>query len=459
MKVQTRAGVVCGLTLFLLSSVALSSGYNAAPKNRANRQTGNGAQARPPADLEAIALKVVAQLHGVPLADLTVENSTVAAYPLSGKKANLFRVGRKSTDDLWEIALDDNGLTVDQSALAAGEEDARTAKYGKLSPFLWGYLSHASPDQEIEVTIFVALGPYTDRPRDPVAMDSEKLKRMTEQERQDYVRAEQDFDLRLKAYNIARAQKAIDPVVQRLKKLGYAPEILTDTGGYLTAKMKPAMIRECQTWPEIRQVIYEPNFKATGARSALGSSRSAAPPVMLDISRPLIGADLVENRGINGQNAPLAQVESGNNTGRIFNDVGQNNPYLSGIVQDGTFLCSGSPSDHSTAVAGIIHSNATLPPVFRGIAPGAGLLATGVCDGNVMNTSNRIDYAISQGALVINHSYGHDTGSLTSNPLAQSDQFLDSKVSTDRVVQVSQVVTKLHLLRQLTLTARARPTA
>src|ERR1700752_712634 len=172
-------------------------------------------------------------------------------------------------------------------------------------------------------------------------MDSEKLKRMTEQQRQDYVRAEQDFDLRLKAYNTARAQKAIDPVVQRLKKLGYAPKILTDTGGYLTAKIKPAMIRECQTWPEIRQVIYESNFKATGARSALGSSPSAAPAMMLGVSRPLIGADLVEKRGVNGQNVALAQVESGNNTGRIFNDAGQNNPYLSGIVQDGTFLgCS-----------------------------------------------------------------------------------------------------------------------
>ena len=39
---------------------------------------------------------------------------------------------------------------------------------------------------------------------------------------------------------------------------------------------------------------------------------------MLDVSRPLIGADVMENRGINGQNITIGQVEVG---GRVLNSA------------------------------------------------------------------------------------------------------------------------------------------
>jgi hypothetical protein len=347
-RVVTRFVALC-----CLSAILLASGLGVTRRTGVNPQTMS--PVRPPKELEILALQLVSQQHNIPLANLEVENSWVVTYPHSGRKVNEFSVGDKRNDNAYFILLDDNKNLLDKTSLLQEEEAARAAKYGKLSEDLFEYLQHATAEEDVGVTIWLDLGPESDRPKDEPSFDSEAFKKMTEQERQQLSRKLQDFDNRLKAYNATRAHRVVDPVAQRLKQMGYQPRILEGTG-YIGLKAKPAIIRQIEGWAEVRQIsrdrVAEP---AAPRRSAAGTATA------LDVSRPMIGANLVENRGINGQNASIAQIEVG---GRIIPGIGSGNPYLNNITQDDTDVCVGQPQEHSCAVAGIIHSSATLPPVF-----------------------------------------------------------------------------------------------
>jgi hypothetical protein len=113
------------------------------------------------------------------------------------------------------------------------------------------------------VSIYLNLGPDTaDQPKDDPPMDSEKLKQMSPQERRDYDQKALDFERRSKAYNAARAQRVADPVVQRLKDMGYHAEVLGNTG-FISLKLRPAMIKEVETWREVREISNAPNDKLT----------------------------------------------------------------------------------------------------------------------------------------------------------------------------------------------------
>jgi hypothetical protein len=122
-----------------------------------------------------------------------------------------------------------------------------------LSEDLFQYLQQATPDDEIAVVIWLDLGPDTDRPKDEPAMDNEKFRKMTARDRQRLAQKTQDFDERWKTYNAVRAQRVMDPVVQRLRQLGYRPNVIDGTG-YLGLKVKPAMIRQIGNWSEVRQI-------------------------------------------------------------------------------------------------------------------------------------------------------------------------------------------------------------
>ena len=97
------------------------------------------------------------------------------------------------------------------------------------------------------------LGPETDRPNDEPTFDSQKFNQMTPDERQKLDQQIQDYDRRLKAYNLARSQRVLDPVVQRLKDLGYEPAAMPGTA-YLSLKLRAEMIRQLETWPEVRMI-------------------------------------------------------------------------------------------------------------------------------------------------------------------------------------------------------------
>jgi hypothetical protein len=426
MNVPNRPVTLVALTLWAIGSVVLAyAGNGIGAKRPTANQARTAERLGPPKELEALALKAIARQYNLLLADLEIDNSWIFTYEYTGQRANVYSVTDNHSDKAYQIAFDDNGHVLDLAKLSADDLATKAARYGKLSPYLFEYLKQAPPDQEIGVSIYLNLGPDTaDQPKDDPPMDSEKLKQMSPQERQDYDQKALDFERRLKAYNAARAQRVGDPVVQRLKEMGYHAEVLGSTG-FISLKLRPAMIKEVETWREVREISSAPNDKpSSGSRSPKSPTAT-----MLDVSRPLIGADVVENRGINGQNITIGQVEVG---GRVLNAAGGNNPYLAGLSQDNSFICA-NPSEHSVAVAGVMYSQATLPPVFRGISPGVHFLASGSCTGDLAQLDQSTRNLVNLGAVAVNHSHnGSDTGTaVTSN-----DQLYDAYVFTDHIGQV-----------------------
>ncbi|GEM_PF-1982779 len=366
---------------------------------------------KPPKQLEIIALSIIAERHNLQPGELEIIDSTISYYRHTGKRVNRFSISHKQRDEDYEIALDDQGKEVDPKALLDEDETARAAKYGKLSPELTEKLKKARPDEELSVIVLLNLPPDNDRPREG-GMSSEKLKKMTPEQRRELNKKEDNFEKTRKAYYAERIKRILDPFIERLKQYGVKFKKIGDTE-YVALKVPAGMIKEIEGWEEVRSISLEEFAKPA-----------------LDVSRRTIGANLVENEGINGIGVLVGQVEVG---GRIINTFGLNNPYLSGATQDNTFICGGQADEHSVAVAGIIYSQATLPPVFRGISPGAQLWAGGSCTGSATELQNRTNAAIGIGARVINHSYQIETGP---NVSTTWDQFLDFRVYNDRRTQV-----------------------
>jgi hypothetical protein len=118
-----------------------------------------------------------------------------------------------------------------------------------------------------------------------------------------------------------------------------------------------------------------------------------------DVSVPAIDAGTVWNRGFNGSGISVAVVE----TGGIY--FGHAN------LADGQYCKPGNPTPvgaHASGVAGII---ASTHATYRGVAFGAPALLSGNA-GDVLVDSNVIEcteWAIDQGATVVNYSFGTDS--------------------------------------------------
>jgi hypothetical protein len=141
----------------------------------------------------------------------------------------------------------------------------------------------------------------------------------------------------------------------------------------------------------------------------------------LNVSIPAIDAPTVWNRGYTGSGVKVAVVEGG----AIY--FGHSN------LADGSYCNSTNPSvsDHTTGVAGIIAStNST----YKGVAYGTPALLSG----NVTNVFDDaavikcIDWAINNGARVINMSFGIDSTS----SLVGLDHYVDYVVRNRAVTMV-----------------------
>lgn len=259
MRYRSHMIIAFTLTVFALTAVAFSSGTRQTQQQpndpAANTgQGGAGGQKKAPKELEPVALRLIAEQHNLQVADLEITNSHISTYPNSGRKANVFSITDKRSDEDYDIAIDDNGHMLDRAKLADEDRAVRLARYGKLSPDLAELLKTTPPDQEISVTISLNLPPDDDRPKDPGTTDSEKLKRMTERERKRLDEQGEEYDRQLEAYNNARARRVVQPVLERLKALGYDPEVIGNTG-HVGLRLKPAMIKRVERWKEVREVF------------------------------------------------------------------------------------------------------------------------------------------------------------------------------------------------------------
>ncbi len=119
--------------------------------------------------------------------------------------------------------------------------------------------------------------------------------------------------------------------------------------------------------------------------------------------------------GYNGTGAVIAHVESGR--------MDTTNPYLSATVRPGTYAVA----NHATACGGIIRSTHSF---FQGHATGATLLSAAAATWGQTDIVAATDWAVQQGAMVINCSFGLDS----TTSFTWSDIYYDFISANSRVL-------------------------
>lgn len=283
------------------------------------------------------------------------------------------------------VALDDAGEEFDLRAaldLALALEQART---GPIEASLESILARAEPDARLPVVLWLA------------SNETPALARPSPDELRALQPAAGGIDSLLAAVDAdraARSERACRDALEQLRALD--PTARRDElAPAIFARLTPAQVREVARLPGVLRIGFD------------GVQHSE-----LDSARGTIRADVVQSRGIRGAGVKLAQVEVG---GRVRPPL--LGSILSGVVQDGAYICSNS-SDHATAVADVIasrHNNR------RGIAPDASLWAGGSCGGITSELLDRSSAAQTWGARALNLSWGSDTDLA----LTTTDRFYD----------------------------------
>jgi len=138
----------------------------------------------------------------------------------------------------------------------------------------------------------------------------------------------------------------------------------------------------------------------------------------LNISAAAIDANKVWSRGFTGAGVKVAVVEVPDTPTATGAGIYFGHSYLA----DGIY-CNPSASPlvgvHATEVAGIIASTNT---TYRGIAHGAPALLSANTNGTDADIIKCTEWAIDQGATVLNYSFGFDSGN---NQLAGLDRYVD----------------------------------
>jgi len=336
----------------------------------------------------SLALERVAQRTGLPATKLVVINSAVVRYPIQDKTLAAFKVMVLGSGEIHGVTLGEDGREHDPQLLQAQEQLLHFAKYGRLDPSLAASLQKAPDDRPVDVIIWLKETFY--KPSVLPSPDSPEGQAL--RERPD---AAESFLAREDARRAKAVQPVVAPIMERLAKQGrIARAEKYDPVLYVT--LMPREIREAARWPEVDR-IYSNVFVQSD----------------MDVAIATVQANFAHSLGFTGAGIKVAQIEGG---GRVATD----NPYLSGVIQDTTYVCP-LPSDHSTAVAGIIRS--THSPI-SGSAPGVTLWAGGSCSGDLSQLQERSTAAADWGAVVLNLSWGSNTNRVP----GPADRFYDSMV-------------------------------
>lgn len=361
---KRRLPTVALLAAFcMLLGIALTTGGGATAQRPGSVQS--------PVDLNQVALARLADRRGVSPSDLDVVSSGEARYSLLNKTVFDFKVRDKHARRITVITLSADGQEVDSEELAASEEAARTAKYGKLDPALAELLEGAIAYEPVEVIVWLRGPHYEGPPRLRRRKGGEPPLRRAESD--EFLRG---VDAKLKA----AVKPVVAPVAAKLERLGYT--VMTDDfTPAIHVKLPPVVISEVEQWGEVERIYLSERYHQT-----------------LNVARDTIEADVVNARGFDGTGVRVGQVEVG---GR----VASGNPNLPGMSLSTVYQCA-YDSPHGTGVAGIIRStHATI----RGVAPGATLWAGGSCAGVESEVQSQSTAAADWGARAINLSFGRDT--------------------------------------------------
>ncbi|MCC7014796.1 MAG: S8 family serine peptidase [Planctomycetes bacterium] len=315
------------------------------------------------------ALRLAAARHGISADGLTVLESSLARYPHAGRSATTYKLA-DAQGNIVGLALDERGREIDPEVLVALEEQARAAQFGKLDEALFTLVAALEPSQKLPVAIWIREQGVNAVQR-PLPEEMEFL--FADQ------KAHEAFQAEAHKVRADAVRGIVAPVAQLLDdaSIGYeANELAPVLYAHLTAQQ----IELVAALEGVERVYSAPNVQEA-----------------LDIARQTVYAHSVEALGITGAGVRAAQIEVG---GRIA----VANPYLAGVIQDGTYVCAGA-SGHSTYVAGILRSTHL---TTRGIAPSMSLWAGGSCGGWESELTNRSTAASTWGARAFNCSFGRN---------------------------------------------------
>jgi subtilisin family serine protease len=322
----------------------------------------------PSPELRALALQRIAERAGQH-SDPEIVAASRAQLPLTGFSPCVFKVLDRATGRIHGIALDDSGAEVDMQAFQQAESAAQRARYGRLDPALHDKLASASPGERLPVLVWA-------RELQPsrivrVLPEEAEVLFPDEKARTAYL---QEIDRQ----RDAEVQTALAPLIARCQAAGLQATPVGSAPA-LSLDLTVAEVQALAGFEEADRLYLDSQHEPE-----------------MDTARGTVHADFVENvMGISGAGVLVAQVEVG---GRVQSA----NPFLAGVIQDGTFVCT-SPNSHATAVAGCMRSRHT---TVRGTAPNITLLATGTCAGSGSQAQNRAGFAADFGARVLNLSFG-----------------------------------------------------
>jgi len=361
------------------------------------------------------ALECVARREGVAIGNLQLANDLLESYPLTGVIFWQVKVTDVEGEAIYGVALNAEGEEVDAEALKRAEFEASKAQYGRLEPALYYFLQTRNPGDKVPVLIWVKGVDY----RWVDTQLAERYPKLAAEyrfagghgvhENGSLVHLEPELFERVHTdYNDLLDQAHLDaaqPVVDFLKARGHEPQPFELFPGVYAKLPKSAVLELNEASLEGLGTIY---WGAVEVHSALDSTASTIR------ASEVWDSDLCDWHGCIGAGVTIAIVEGG----IIRTDVSH------GALQ-GKIVAANvdeSTSQHAAAVAGVIVGDHPDFPQYRGIAYGSrSLVSARVLDGSYEYFESGLNWAVDQGAFVVNASFS-TTGTLKMRP---EDRILD----------------------------------
>jgi hypothetical protein len=381
------------------------------------------------ATIEGAFISQVSQDQGLQPENLSVVDTQEVSLSLTGVSYYEAKVVDQSTGIVYGAAVDANGIKVDSSALQQAEKDAYLARYGKLDPALYSLLQTMADTDTIQVGIWLKTPDFTEPSRPDLAegpievQDGNATLPLEEQSQQavepDHEKTEGEInageaelaaglpgqtqaDIAAQALQDQAYQQALDlmaqqvagvvqPFVAKLQQLGYEPDYASIYAPVVIVTLDKTAILNLNLSEEV-DTIYGPSEYYD----------------LLDSARPTQKGDIITSWGYNGTGVKVAILED--------NRIEFANPYIpNGVTRD----MAGTTDQHSAACAGIVASTHS---TYHGIASGVSLYSANAPGYAQANITAAMDWSVSQGANVINNSWGGNTGNTN---LDINDRHLD----------------------------------
>ena len=363
--------------------------------------------------LEGAILNQVSGIQAVAAADLQLVNLETRTYALTGTTGYQAKVLNRATDELYGLLVDPAGQILDGAALAAAEQAAYTAQYGRLEAKLSDQLEMMAADDTITVAVWLLLPelPAGDRPAISFEPEAENGPAVAMPPATQIDGSDKDLAAALAAQRMAlhagQSESAEDlaalqaahsqqlraqidavqtPFIAAMADIGISPDYVSESAPIVYLTVSKTQVEILNQRADI-DTIYGPNENFD----------------LMDVAKPAQKANVVDSFGYDGAGISVAILEDSR--------IQFANPYLF----SGTTRVPGDPNvdDHATATAGMVASQHSTQ---QGIAQGVSLLSANGTSYSDANISAAMDWAaITQNADIINNSWGGNTGTTAFN--------------------------------------------